>query len=771
MKRVILLGLSMLLIAVSIFSLTSCEDLFPGDVITDDHFKNVDMIYVYAIYLNYMDESGEEPLSYEQWFEMIHGDEFQKGIIPEIRKNDTTDFWEISYNNGKGWNDLRFKTENEEQKNCKHTFGKWVVICEGNDYFGGIRLRTCKHCNYNDYQFKVIHSFVTTTVDPTCTESGYTISICEDCDFTVRNDKGEPLGHDYVEIFCSRCGAFDDTHKHNYVTTNSQAPTCIEQGYTTYTCKCGDTYTATVDPFNHNFSNYEFDGISCKEDATLWGTCSYCGFKGSIVNSTFQATFEKLNVVTKGNAEAGKKVQLTDYFTLHYGKDTSVETCQVTFDDGFVSTKKIVFPSSTKTWNGPVTSAIAFNTTHVTKITVWWQTEVYTGQIKILNEDGETVLLTGVSSLTGQTHISVFDGFEPGLYYLGRNTTDGYISIHKIEVTLSNHEDHNNDFVCDTEGCGEIIPPEPGTALTIPEASFIASDKAHNYFTCGSYIVSGTIVDIADTQYGSFTIQDEEGNTFYIFKVRDNDKTFYGDINPDKKPKLGDYVTVLGTLGTYRGTPEMTTGYLVGECNSTNRPYHTYTATVTDPTCTQQGYTTYTCQCGDSYVANKVAPIGHSYVDGICSKCGIDESNPTLEYRLVTSPEVNTAYKFGMIQGNLNNSLYYVDGNVDRYWLLTTTDANAALDVYLEAATNGYYLYCYINDVKTYINLEISGTYVDAVYELSPSTVYTFDTESKTIVSDVNDILYRFGTSNDNTHTKVGPVEVELDGFYCQFYA
>ena len=124
-----------------------------------------------------------------------------------------------------------------------------------------------------------------------------------------------------------------------------------------------------------------------------------------------------------------------------------------------------------------------------------------------------------------------------------------------------------------------------------------------------------------------------------------------------------------------------------------------------------------------------------------------------------------------MIQGNLNNSLYYVDGNVDRYWLLTTTDANAALDVYLEAATNGYYLYCYINDVKTYINLEISGTYVDAVYELSPSTVYTFDTESNTIVSDVNDILYRFGTSNDNTHTKVGPVEVELNGFYCQFYA
>ena len=30
-------------------------------------------------------------------------EEFEKGIIPEIQKNLSSDFWEISYNNGKGW--------------------------------------------------------------------------------------------------------------------------------------------------------------------------------------------------------------------------------------------------------------------------------------------------------------------------------------------------------------------------------------------------------------------------------------------------------------------------------------------------------------------------------------------------------------------------------------------------------------------------------------------------------------------------------------------
>ncbi|MCD8056737.1 MAG: hypothetical protein LUE25_08565, partial [Clostridiales bacterium] len=41
---------------------------------------------------------------------------------------------------------------------------------------------------------------------------------------------------------------------------------------------------------------------------------------------------------------------------------------------------------------------------------------------------------------------------------------------------------------------------------------------------------------------------------------------------------------------------------------------HSYEAVVTDPTCTEGGYTTYTCSiCGDSYVADETAATGHSY--------------------------------------------------------------------------------------------------------------------------------------------------------------
>ena len=40
---------------------------------------------------------------------------------------------------------------------------------------------------------------------------------------------------------------------------------------------------------------------------------------------------------------------------------------------------------------------------------------------------------------------------------------------------------------------------------------------------------------------------------------------------------------------------------------------HKYDVVVTTPTCTEEGYTTYTCSCGDTYTGDKVAATGHKY--------------------------------------------------------------------------------------------------------------------------------------------------------------
>ena len=47
---------------------------------------------------------------------------------------------------------------------------------------------------------------------------------------------------------------------------------------------------------------------------------------------------------------------------------------------------------------------------------------------------------------------------------------------------------------------------------------------------------------------------------------------------------------------------------------------HSYDAVVTAPTCTEKGYTTHTCSCGDSYVDTYVDALGHAWDNGKVTK-------------------------------------------------------------------------------------------------------------------------------------------------------
>lgn len=65
-------------------------------------------------------------------------------------------------------------------------------------------------------------------------------------------------------------------HKHSYSVTASADATCTEDGYRTYTCACGDTYTETI-PAGHDYSVYLYRiEPSCSD----WGSnvykCSRC---------------------------------------------------------------------------------------------------------------------------------------------------------------------------------------------------------------------------------------------------------------------------------------------------------------------------------------------------------------------------------------------------------------------------------------------------------------------------------------------------------------
>ena len=90
---------------------------------------------------------------------------------------------------------------------------------------------------------------------------------------------------------------------------------------------------------------------------------------------------------------------------------------------------------------------------------------------------------------------------------------------------------------------------------------------------------------------------------------------------------------------------------------------HNYLPTVTAPTCTAQGYTTYTCsKCGDSYVEDYTAKIAHNYVGGVCTVCGEKLLNVTISCNegvsvtVYATQDVNGAHTDNAVSANPRDS-------------------------------------------------------------------------------------------------------------------
>ena len=65
------------------------------------------------------------------------------------------------------------------------------------------------------------HTYTTEVTAPTCTEDGYTTYTCSVCHDSYVADEVKAEGHKYDAVVTE--------------------PTCTEDGYTTYTCACGDS--------------------------------------------------------------------------------------------------------------------------------------------------------------------------------------------------------------------------------------------------------------------------------------------------------------------------------------------------------------------------------------------------------------------------------------------------------------------------------------------------------------------------------------------------
>ena len=186
-----------------------------------------------------------------------------------------------------------------------HTFGEWVTTKEPTETENGEKRRDCDSCDAFEtspiaalsHDHANWDAIILEAVAPTCTETGLTEGKkCSGCGEIIQPQEILPaLGHTYE--------------------SDVTPPTCTEQGYTTYTCHCGNSYVADyVNTLGHSWN----EGLvtlqpSDQRDGEKTYTCTVCG-------GTKTEAVKKLIKVE--HADSHIKIEATEDSNVVFDSDT-----------------------------------------------------------------------------------------------------------------------------------------------------------------------------------------------------------------------------------------------------------------------------------------------------------------------------------------------------------------------------------------------------------------------------------------------------------------
>ena len=490
-----------------------------------------------------------------------------------------------------------------ETVNCTYTDVVTAPTCTAKGY----TTHTCSVCGYSyvdSYVDANGHKYVDTVTAPTCTEKGYTTHVCSVCQDTYTDSETAALGHNWdngtvtsepsctftgIKTYkCQNAGCTEtkteilevvphtlpDTYTTNNDGTHSKkcancdyketvnctytdvvtAPTCTAKGYTTHTCSvCGYSYVdSKVEANGHKYVD-TVTAPTCTEKGYTTHVCSVCN--DSYTDSETEALGHTGGKATCKELAVCDRCGKTygEYGSHDYGDATCTEaaTCKVC---GQTSGDAIGHEYSVlKTKVEPTCSEKGYS--------------VY----KCVRCD-ETETRDYVDAL-GHAYDNGVVTTEPTCTAKGVKTytctRTGCTASYTEEVAAKGHTDGTAEKTnvveakCTTEGsydlvtkctvCGEVTKTEHKTAAATGHTDGTAEKT--------------NVVEAKCTTEGSY-----------------------------------DLVTKCTVCGEVTKTEHKTVA----------ATGHNYMAVVTAPTCTEKGYTTYTCdKCSDSYKADETAALGH----------------------------------------------------------------------------------------------------------------------------------------------------------------
>ena len=354
-------------------------------------------------------------------------------------------------------------------------------------------------------------------------------------------------------------------HKHNY-TEEIINPTCVTNGYTVYTCTCGDSYKDDeVDALGHTYGEWKVVKEATEEETGLKERkCNICNELETQTIPTLSHTHSYTSVVTKPTCTTKGYTTYTCTCGDSY-KDNEVDALGHTYSDWKVVKEATETETGLKERKCNICNELETQT-----IPTLSHTHSYTSVVTkpTCTEQGYTTYTcTCGDSYTGEETNAL--GHSYGSWKVVKEATETETGLKEKDCIR-----------CNDKVTEEISKLEHTHTYTTTITEPTCTEKGYTTYTCtcgDSY--TGEETNALGHSYGSWKVVKEATETETGLKEKEcsvcNDK--------------------------------------ITEEISKLEHTHTYTSIVTKPTCTKKGYTTYTCKCGDSYTGEETNALGHSY--------------------------------------------------------------------------------------------------------------------------------------------------------------
>lgn len=493
-----------------------------------------------------------------------------------------------------------------------HSFGEWEVTTPATCTTDGeseSRCATCGETHTETIKANGHREVVDTGKPATCTENGLTDGKhCSECNtIIVAQQTIQKTQHEYE----------DDV----------TAPKCMEQGYTTYTCKhCGDSYTSDYKtPTGHTFGEWEeTTPATCQAEGVQTRKCA-CGATDTMPIA--KKTHSYSTVVTAPTCtEMG--------YTTH--------TCSC--GDSYKSDYKNPTGHSFGTWivtTQPTCTAEGEQSRSCT------HTGCKTTETMPVGAKGHNYVKNNGLSKTANCTEGGYDYFKCtrcDAHYTTNNTpANGHKYDDDYDATCNNC-DHVRTVAC-RHTDKETITGTPATCTT---TGLTDGKKCKD---CGEILTAQTVIPAKGHDFestGGKVVTDptctEAGYTTYTCQREGCTHSYKSDYTSATGHSWSVWSTTASATCTTDGEEKRTCGNCsTTETRSIGASGHVCEKTATkNPTCTEVGYDSYKCKnCDYNYKDNYKPALGHDVswklteaptctapgtITGVCTRSGCEES-------------------------------------------------------------------------------------------------------------------------------------------------